>query len=234
MSIVDTSIAAASAALSGVAAYGAWKASRQANEAASKANETAATLAQIEQERWHRELTPQLRIKLQTEPHEVLYVRFESPAKLGELHVQLRIQDDFDRSRLRHLAGTPTPAQRAEVIWGPYRFRPGVDDADELGRSVPAFPLLPGGRHRLALDPSLKPSWYEGVDGEQSWRDGYRTSPIRLWAVCTAPDHKPWELAFAVPQGGGWALGAVCGCDQSVFRRLLIQMVAARRWSPAR
>ncbi|MEU2058583.1 hypothetical protein [Streptomyces bungoensis] len=58
MSIVDTSIAAAAAALSGVAAWGAWKASREANA-------TASSVAQIERDRWHRELTPQLRIKLE-------------------------------------------------------------------------------------------------------------------------------------------------------------------------
>ncbi|MDF6046424.1 hypothetical protein LRD69_30755 [Streptomyces sp. JH14] len=207
MSIVDTSIAAVSAALSGLAAGAAWKASREANKAAWKANETADSVAQIERDRWHKELTPQLRIKLQTEPHEVLYVRFDSPSTLGDLAVQLTIRDDFDRSRLPHLAGTPTPEQRAEVVWGPYRFRPHVDEADGLGRAVPAFPLLPGDRHRLALDLSLKPSWYEGADGEQRWRNDYRTAPIRLWAVCTAPDHKPWILAFAVPQDGSWALG---------------------------
>lgn len=207
MSNVDTSIAAASALLSGAAALAAWRASRQANEAATKANETAATVARIEQERWHRELTPQLRIKLQAESQEVLYVRFDGPAKLGELHVELRIQDDFDGSRPPRLVGTLTSEQVAEVVWGPYHFRPGVDDADAQGRVIPAFPLLPGGRTRLAVDPSPRPSWHEGTDGEQRWRDRYRTSPVRLWAVCIAPDHAPWELAFAVPRDGGWALG---------------------------
>ncbi|MFJ4008027.1 hypothetical protein ACIPWL_31935 [Streptomyces sp. NPDC090023] len=207
MSIVDTSIAAVSAALSGIAAGAAWKASREANKAAWKANETAASVAQIERDRWHKELTPQLRIKLQTQPHKVLYVRFDSPASLAELQVQLTIRDDFDRSGLPYMAGTPTLDQRAEVIWGPYRFRPGVDDADALGRSVPAFPLLSGDRHRLALDPSLRPFWYEGDDQEQRWRNEYRTAPIRLWAECTALGHKPWRLAFAVPQDGSWAVG---------------------------
>ncbi|EFL25781.1 xre family toxin-antitoxin system, antitoxin component [Streptomyces himastatinicus ATCC 53653] len=38
-------------------------------------------------------------------------------------------------------------------------------------------------------------------------------------------------FSFIVEQA---PLGAVCGCDQLAFRRLLIQMVAARRCSPAR
>jgi hypothetical protein len=209
MSILDTSIATVSAAFTGAAAYGAWKASREANTAARYANETATVVAQIEQERWHRELTPQLRIKLQTEPQKLLYVRFDGPAKLGELHIELRIQDDLLGSRTHHMVGL-TPVQLAEadeVVWGPYRFRPGIDYADALGRAIPPFPLLPGGRTRLAVDPSPRPSWYDDSDGEQRWRDRYRTSPIRLWATCTDPEHKPWTLAFAVPQDGSWALG---------------------------
>jgi hypothetical protein len=82
-------------------------------------------------------------------------------------------------------------AEADEAVWGPYRFRPGVDFADALGRAVPAFPLLPGGRTRLAVAPSPRPSWYEGVDGEQGRRDRYRASPLRLWATWTVPDHKP-------------------------------------------
>ncbi|MET8249188.1 hypothetical protein ABZV31_35350 [Streptomyces sp. NPDC005202] len=93
--------------------------SREANKAAWNANETAAAVAQIERDRWHKELTPQLRIKLQVEPHEVLYVRFDGPATLGELAVQLTVRDDFDRSRLPPLAGTPTPEESEEVVWGP-------------------------------------------------------------------------------------------------------------------
>ncbi|WP_146075749.1 hypothetical protein [Streptomyces sp. Ru62] len=200
MSIVDTSIAAASALFSGLAAWGAWKAS-------SKANDTATSVAQIERDRWHRELTPQLRIKLETEPFPALYVRFDSPAALGELAVGLEMRDDFDRSIAPDLAGGPTREQRAAIIWGPYRFRPRTDGADETGRTVPAFPLQPGNRRRLAVEPSLKPSWYEGVDGDRRWREDHGNAPIRLWVLCTAPGHKPWKLSFGVPQDGSWAVG---------------------------
>lgn len=153
MSIVDTSIAAASAAFSGVAAWGAWKASLEANE-------TATSVAQIERDRWHKELTPQLRIKLQAEPHEVLYVRFDSPATLGELSVQLTVRDDFDRSRLPHLAGTPTLEQREEVIWGPYRFRPGTDSGPESMKRTSwagRFPHSPFSPVTAIGSPSTRP-----------------------------------------------------------------------------
>ncbi|GAA1252308.1 hypothetical protein [Streptomyces aureus] len=198
MGIADTSIAAASAAFSGLAAWGAWKASREAND-------TATAVAQIERDRWHRELTPQLRLKLEAEQG-MLYVRFDGPAGLGPISVQLRIRDDRDRSRVSpQLAGTATPEQIAETIWGPYRFRPDVDGADQLGRAVAPITLEMDDRTRLAVDPSVKPSWYEGVAGEERWRHQYRTARIRLWAACEVPGHKPWRLSFEVPQNGDWA-----------------------------
>ncbi|MGW6405267.1 hypothetical protein [Streptomyces sp. NPDC055134] len=199
MGIADTSIAAASAALSGAAALGAWKASREAND-------TATAIAQIERDRWHGELTPLLRLKLEAEGEAMqgmLYVRFDSPAALGRLNVKLTLRDDFDRSRVPRLAGTPTPEQFAEGVWGPYRFRPGVDGADQLGRSVAPFTLEADDRTRLAVDPSPIPSWSEYDD--TSWFHQWRTARIRLWADCEAPGHKAWRLSFEVPQDGTWA-----------------------------
>lgn len=197
MGITDTSIAAASAAFSGFAALAAWRASREANA-------TAASVAQIERDRWHKELTPLLRLKLEADQG-MLYVRFDGPASLGKISVQLSLRDDFDRSGVPSLAGGPTPQQIAESIWGPYRFRPGVDGADHRGRGVAAFPLEADDRTRLAVDPSLKPSWYEGAEGENRWRQQWRNARIRLWADCEAPGHKPWRLSFEVPQDGSWA-----------------------------
>ncbi|MGW7673013.1 hypothetical protein ACWGJX_38860 [Streptomyces sp. NPDC054775] len=197
MGITDTSIAAVSAAFSGLAALGAWKASRQAND-------TAASVAQIERDRWHSSLTPQLRLKLQ-QTDELLYVRFDGPAQLGRLSIRLTIRDDFDRSQIPHLAGGPTRAETRQVIWGPYRFRPGINDADQLGRTATPFPMEAGDRTRLALGPSPKPTWYEGTDGEERWRQQYQDATIRLWAYCEAEGHKPWRLSFGVTRDGRWA-----------------------------
>ncbi|MBC2868589.1 hypothetical protein [Streptomyces mexicanus] len=147
MGIADTPIAAASAVFSGLAAFGAWKASREAND-------TAASVAQIERDRWHNALTPQLRLRLE-QSDGLLYVRFDGPAQLGRLSIRLIIRDDFDRTRVPGLAGGPTPDEIAQVVWGSYRFRPGVDGADQLGRTVTPFPLDAGDRTRLALDPSV-------------------------------------------------------------------------------
>lgn len=197
MGIADTSIAAASAAFSGFAAIAAWRASKEAND-------TASSVAQIERDRWHKELTPQLRLKLEVQQG-MLYVRFDGPASLGKIDVQLTVRDDFDRSRVPALPGGATPEQIAQTIWGPYRFRPGIDGADQLGRTVTPPPLEADDRTRLAIDPSLRPSWYEGADGGRRWRDQYRTARFRLWADCEAEGHRPWRLSFEVPQDGAWA-----------------------------
>ncbi|CAL9326798.1 hypothetical protein [Streptomyces sp. SudanB91_2054] len=194
MGIADTSIAAAAAALSGAAAFASWRASREANA-------TAASVAQIERDRWHNALTPQLRMRQQPDGLEVQY---EGPASLGRLQIQLQVRDDRDRSNDPELAGSVTREMRAEVIWGPRRFRPGIDGADEQGRTVGPFFLEPSDVTRLATDPSVRPSWYEGVDGEQRWRQQYRDGRMRLWATCTAEGHKPWRLSFVVPGGGHW------------------------------
>lgn len=197
MGIADTSIAAASAAFSGLAAWGAWKAS-------SKANDTAAAVAQIERDRWHNALTPQLRLKLEQDK-QMLYVRFDGPSQLRRLHVRLTIRDDFDRTRVPPLADGPTTDEITRTIWGPYRFRPGVDGTDQDGRTVAVLPLEAGDRTRLAVDPTMRPAWYEGVEGEERWQRQYRTATIRLWADCEAEGHKPWRLSFGVTQDGQWA-----------------------------
>ncbi|WP_411147349.1 hypothetical protein [Streptomyces sp. A30] len=194
MGIADTSIAAAAAALSGAAAVAAWRASREANN-------TASSVAQIERDRWHRELTPQLQLRIDPNNH-FLYVRFVRPAALGRLQVQLQVRDDRDRSQDPELAGSVTAQMRAEVIWGPYRFRPGIDGADNLGRTLAPFFFEPDDLHRVAIDPTLTPTWFEGPTGEQRWREQYRTSPMRLWATCEAPGHKPWRLSCEPPWDG--------------------------------
>ncbi|WP_326724645.1 hypothetical protein OHT59_40145 [Streptomyces sp. NBC_00243] len=197
MGIADTSIAALSAALSGGAAVAAWQASREANK-------TAGSVAQIERDRWHRELSPQLKLKIDPNNH-FLCIRFVRPAALGRIQVSLRVRDDRDRSQDPELAGSVTAQMRAEVVWGPYRFRPGIDHADDLGRAVKPFTLEPDDLHRVAIDPTLRPTWFDGASGETRWREKYRNAPMRVWATCEASDHKPWRLSCELPWNGRWA-----------------------------
>ncbi|MGW4086995.1 hypothetical protein ACWEGS_28585 [Streptomyces sp. NPDC004822] len=211
MDIVEASIAAVAAAFSGYAAFYAMRAakssdrnSQAANRTAELAYQTAESVARIERDRWHRELTPQLRLRVDPNQHKI-YVRFDGPVALKQLHLHLHIRDDRDRSEDPVLAGAYTAEQRAAVIWGPYRFQPGIDRADEQGRSAGPFTLAAQDLTLLAVQPTLRPEWFEGPYGEDRWRSQYRTAPLRLWVDCEAEGHNPWRLSFELPWEGSWA-----------------------------
>ncbi|GAA3311639.1 hypothetical protein [Streptomyces cinereospinus] len=135
------------------------------------------------------------------------------PDSLGPVRVRLEVRDDRDRSDDPEPAGSVSRQMRAQVIRGSPRFRPGIDGADGLGRTVETFRLEPGDQTRLATDPTLRPTWYEGADGEQRWREQCRDAPVRLWTVCEADGHRPWRFTREVAPGeartpGGPTAGA--------------------------
>lgn len=164
-----------------------------------RANNTADSVARIERDRWHTDLTPRLHLEIQQNPHLRLAVRFDGPAGLRVLdRLVLTIRDDRDRSRDNQLAGTAAPEQMAAIIWGPYQFRPRMQGVDETGRVAELTELHLDDTWLLALDPSMKPRWYEGADGHQRWHDQYDGAPLRLWAECHAAGHQPWTLPCTI------------------------------------
>ncbi|MCD2469534.1 hypothetical protein MBT42_39145 [Streptomyces sp. MBT42] len=201
MGIADTSIAAAAAAFSGIAAFASWKASQRAHG-------TAESVAQIERDRWHKELTPQVAVVLGgAHSARLLIVRFNGPVGLGRLDaVQLTIRDDRDRSKDPVLGTGPTAEERAQFIFGPFRFRRGADGADSLGRTVDPFALDVHDEWRLALDLSTVPYWCEGVEGDRSWRGRFPADrdKLRLWIECEAQGHRPWKLSAEVAWNEDW------------------------------
>lgn len=148
-----------------------------AYKTAKEANRTAASVAQIERDRWHTEMTPQVSARFDdSRGYPELLVSFTGPAPLMQVEVALKVRDDKERGGSQ-LAGGPTAQQVADVIWGRYRFRQGVDGADRLGRAVAPVVLLHRGRTRFAVEPSLAPSWYSSP---QQWRDDYDGKSLRL------------------------------------------------------
>ncbi|MEU6062931.1 hypothetical protein ABZ864_00105 [Streptomyces sp. NPDC047082] len=224
MSIWDTSIAAVSAAFSGAAAIAAYYASRDANATAREANRTAASVAQIERDRWHRELTPQLALRID---QNTLYIRLIGPAALGKLGVVLRIRDDRDRSQIPPLGANYTESARQMVIWGPFRF-PSVlvrhprrrnwllrlvdppparwSTMHELhGRVTRIRSLFVHDQILVAIEPTVKPTWHVDRSAEERWREQYRDAPMRLQATCSSEGHKQWVLNCDVLRDGSWA-----------------------------
>jgi hypothetical protein len=125
-----------------------------------------------------------------------LEVKLEGPDGLDRLDkVGVSIRDD--RHRVPMIEGGQTQEQINETIWGPYRFVPGVDGADRLGRSVPPFPLARGESRSLGMQPSLAPSWV-GVPGQ--WQLDYATEPIRLEITCAREGDPPWRIPKELDQ----------------------------------
>lgn len=208
MDFVESIIAAIAAAFSGWAAWSSMQAARTsdrnaqtANRTAELAYQTAESVAQIERDRWHHDLTPQILFKINTSrgwPE--LLVSYTAPSGLGQLDsVRLRVRDDRDHEQDVVLAGGLTAEERRATIWGPYRFRIFHRHTEFLGRGRVAepFSLARADVHRLALEDTFPHRHYGGSPSD--WTHHYRGEPMRLWVICSAEGHKPWELTVDVP-----------------------------------
>lgn len=197
MGIADTSIAAAAALFSGMAGAAAWR-------AALAANRTADSVAKIERDRWHTEMTPRVDLSVVNERgRPELLVRFSGPAPLEAIDaLELSVRDDRDRTNDLLLAGGATAEERANTIWGPLRLSPHIDGADDLGRRAEPFTLEHGEERRFALEPSQPPRWYEGAEGAHRWQGDYQDKPLRIWVRCAVKGHSPWRLTVDLPTRG--------------------------------
>lgn len=200
------------AGFSAVAAGGSWWAAaranriaKEANSAAESANRTAEALARIERDRRQAELAPRFEIELVDEQgdYSKLDVQLREPAALGHLEevvIEVTPSDDQDRTlRLPH------PDMRQEMIdaqtWGPFRFRPGIDDADEHGQRVAPFSLKVGRGKPIAIERTRPPVWQEGQDRDDRWRDQWVGKPMKLRIHCRKGD-LVWELPYDLPIPG--------------------------------
>lgn len=219
MDKLESGIAAIAALFSGWAAWSASKAAKSsdsnaqvsnrtaeaAQQTAEAAYRTAESVAQIERDRWHRELTPHVEFRLTRErTYPELLIRYSGPSSLGRLdRLELRIRDDRDRSNDPLLAGSLTAEERAATVWGPLRFRHGANGADRIGRTVDPLTLPPGEQFRLGLEVSAPHSHYGG--GSEQWASDYRNKDFRLWVTCHVEGHKPWTLTADLRQHSGIA-----------------------------
>lgn len=177
------------AGLSAVAAAGAWF-------AAHRANGTANTVASIERERWHEDRTPDIRLSFTGRfgSYGNVTAHLAGPDSLGDLtSVQLEmVNDDMDH---RVLNPTPefTQADSDAYVWGPFRFIPGVDGADENGRRTGAMPLEMGRGRPFAVERTRPGHWMTGASAD-GWQDRYTHLPIRVRVTCRRGE-ETWVLA---------------------------------------
>jgi hypothetical protein len=173
-------------AVAAIAAVGAWWAARSSSQAS-------AAMTAIERRRWHADLTPQFELVCRVASGEraTLRVALVGPAGLDRLdRVTVRIRDDIP-GRAPVTSGGPTAEEIARQVWGPYRFVPGVDGADQAGRSVAPFGLLLGDWRPLALERTPAPTWSSDTTG---WRRQYNDQPVRLTLACVREGDEPWTV----------------------------------------
>lgn len=175
------------------------KAAFNSNRAAEQANATADAVAQVERDRWHHEMTPQFDVTITRlgpgSNHASLMLTFEGPAALERLdEVELEIRDDGYTHGVGHVT-EDYQREIANTIWGPYRFKPGVDGATGIGRTSPAVPMELGEWIKRALEESFPPSWTDRT----YWHERYgNDSPVRLWVRCRRDGYQPWTLTYNV------------------------------------
>lgn len=173
------------------------EAAHQSNRAAERANATADSVAEVERERWHYEMTPQFDVTITrfgpASGRASLLLTFEGPPALGRLDsVEIEIRDD---GYVHGVGLAGMEEQRiVETIWGPYRFCPGINNTTSDGRLSPGVPLELGEWIKRALEYSLPPSWTDRT----YWRDRYDGEPVRLWVRCRREGYQPWTLAYNV------------------------------------
>lgn len=198
-----------------VGAIGAWLAAARANRHAAEANELAAKanalaeqanetntkVAAIEQRRHHNDLRPQFELTFERASggqHPRLEVKLAGPPELGRLDkVAISMRNDQERRSI--LPNGPKAEDLEDCVWGPYRFRPFVDGADQAGRQLGEFSIEVGDARTFALEPSLEPHWHVPAG---SWTREQKGKPIRLTVTSTREGHEPWTKVYEIKTPG--------------------------------
>lgn len=181
------------AALSAVAAAGAWR-------AAHRSAKTAKTVARIEQERWHADLTPQFDIAIERgEGNQTLSVRLVGPLPLLRLdEIRIEIVQSDDMSYTARTPGPPTQDELDAQVWGPLQFTHGADGADHNGKTVAPFALEVGKGRPFSIERTRPPYWQQGDDRDARWRDQWLNTPMRLVLTCQRAGFGVWVVPCEV------------------------------------
>ncbi|MDX2757930.1 hypothetical protein [Streptomyces europaeiscabiei] len=186
------------AALSAVAAAGAWR-------AAHRSTTTATTVARIEQDRWHAELMPQFDITIERGEGDraTLSVRLDGPLPLRRLdEIRIEIAQSDDMSYTARTPGPPTQDELDAQVWGPFQFTHGADGADASGKTVAPFALEVGKGRPFSIGRTRPPYWQLGDDRDARWRDQWLNKPMRLVLTCRREGFTLWTVPQEVEVPG--------------------------------
>ncbi|QKW15469.1 hypothetical protein [Verrucosispora sp. NA02020] len=162
-----------------------------------------------ETRRRHREMRPTLDVTIEhPNGHEIgiLSIKLTGPREVERYdRIQVRIRDDKERPPPRTGSNVTVEKQNAQV-WGPFRFRHGVDGAREDGRVAEQGGKAVTDRWLFSLDRTTAPEWYGGGDPE--WRRTYDGTPLRLRVAISRAGSMPWVELLEVPTAVGGKLMA--------------------------
>jgi len=201
-----------SAAVAAVAAFWSRTAAQQANRAAEKASATADTIAEIEHQRRHQELTPKFRVRATIVDDSVrpgfagLFVLFLD-GQLDALDaVTITILNTVELRPWTLLDGV-TEAEAEEVIWSGWEFDTfWVGSRDQRAKKATSnrqtkprpFSRREGKDwYELLMRRTRPPRWGDWT--EEKWRERYGEVPLRLSLECRLAGHEPWIVYKIVP-----------------------------------
>jgi hypothetical protein len=201
VTVVWTAVAAVGTlAAAGVAAW----AARQSRNSALEANAAAKSLAVIERDRRHDELTPMFDATLKVYDEDRAELKSSlSGGRLERLDdVTITILDASGRDHWMHGLPEGVTQQDAEAfIWGPYEFNTSAGDQILTNRQTRPRPYSRvSGRNwdLLPMVPTLPGHWMSSES--DSWREEYRREPVRLLLTCRLDGHEPWLVNMDVRQ----------------------------------
>jgi hypothetical protein len=161
-----------------------------------RSERSAASVAAIDRDRRHEELTPKFALSLKrlngVGDTFVLEVKLVGPDGLERLDgITVIVADDKARGA-SPLANGPTKEEVGACIWGPLRFRPGIEGTGDGGRTSALGALDRGTATVANLEPSAAPTWFEDQRG--AWRAQYEDSPLKLRLECHLAGQTPWTV----------------------------------------
>jgi hypothetical protein len=197
MNLAIAIIAVLAALASAVAAIGSLRSSRRANE-------TTRTLANLESDRRHSELTPSFEIELTPFGNANDEAWLDLRQTNGPLvldSVVITILDEVGQDHWsRGLPENLSAEDAAVFIWGPYEFNSGASEQVDNYRKT-----KPRRYHRIAgtdwdhlhLVRTRPGAWMAGTLLED-WRAEH-SGPLRLLITCELEDYAPWHIPVELP-----------------------------------
>jgi hypothetical protein len=186
-------------------------------QARTQALETGQLLQQTARQ-WHALVTPQFDVILSVGEGDPearrprLRLHLVGPVGLDRLDVlTVKIRDDPGPAGAGQLpedaegeTGDAVSGESREAVRGPYRFEPGTDGTDEVGRAAAPALLEMDDWHTLQLERTEPPDGYPG--GGEGWRLRYPiSSPVLLLLHCERSGYRPWDIRCeASPQHSPW------------------------------